>query len=258
MLSKNLINLRKEKALTQEAIAKAVGVSRSTYADYEKGKSEPVASVLLKIASCFQVKMDDLINGFVAMPLFRQNQQVARLLDANIRVLPITINPENKENIQYVPIAAQAGYANEHIQPDFIRQLPYFNLPKLDSDRTYRAFDVKGDSMPPIRDGYIIIGRYVEHDRDVKSGNRYVLVTKSGGVVFKKVVRENTRRPRMILMSDNPAFTPYSVELDDILEAWEMVAFVGYPSVYEDMTHVLNERLQIIEEKINHLKPVNL
>lgn len=141
MLSKNLIDLRKEKKLTQEAVANAVGVSRSTYADYEKGKSEPVASVLAKLASYFQVKTDDLLNGLVAMPLFRQPRQVARLLDDNIRVLSITVNGEQKENIQYVPVAAQAGYVSDHVQPGFIEQLPSFNLPKLDPNATYRAFE---------------------------------------------------------------------------------------------------------------------
>lgn len=255
MLTKNLKELREEKRLTQDTVAKAVGVSRSSYTAYEAGKSEPTASVLLKLANFFEVKTDDLLNGLVLPPLFRSTKPSARLLDENIRVLPLTIGREERENIQYVPVAAQAGYVSEHTQPEFIQQLPYFNLPKLDAQATYRAFDIQGDSMPPIRNGYILIGRYVKGDQDIKSGNRYVLITKSGGIVFKKVIRDSTRQPRLILISDNPEFMPYSVDLADILEAWEMVAFVGYPTVYEDMTHVINERLQLIEEKINHLKP---
>lgn len=110
--------------------------------------------------------------------------------------------------------------------------------------------------MPPIRDGYVIIGQYVKNERDIINGNRYILVTKSGGIVFKKIVRDSNRHSRIILVSDNPAFAPYSADWEDILEAWEMIAFIGYPSVYEDMTHMLNERLQLIEEKINYLKPI--
>lgn len=255
MLARNLKELREEKNLTQSTVAQAVGVSRSSYAAYETGKSEPTASVLLKLANFFQVKTDDLLSGLVPPPLFRPTKPNARLLDENIRVLTLTIGREQRENVQYVPVAAQAGYVSEHTQPEFIQQLSYFNLPKLDDQVTYRAFDIQGDSMPPIRNGYILIGRYVKCEQDIKSGNRYVLITKSGGVVFKKVIRDSNRQPRLILVSDNPEFTPYSIDLADVLEAWEMVAFVGYPTVYEDMTLVINERLQLIEEKINHLKP---
>ena len=258
MLSKNLIDLRKEKRLTQEAVANAVGVSRSTYADYEKGKSEPVASVLLKLANCFKVKTDDLISGLVAKPLFRQPRQVPRLSD-DVRILPITVDSQQRENIQYVPEAAIAGYLSEHNQPEFIEQLPHFRLPKL-NEGTYRAFDIQGDSMPPLHNGYVLIGRFVEHERDLKSGNRYVLVIKNQGVVFKKVARDEGKRPRqtgsqLILLSDNPEFLPYTIDLTDILEAWEMVAFVGYPDIYQDATHLLNDRLQAIERKLSHLNP---
>lgn len=255
MLARNLKELREEKNLTQSTVAKAIGVSRSSYAAYETAKSEPTASILLKLAYFFQVKTDDLLSGLVLPPLFRPTKPTARLLDQDIRVLPITVDNKHRENIQYIPIAAQAGYVSEHTQPDYIHQLPYFNLPKLDDQVTYRAFDIQGDSMPPIRNGYILIGRYVQGEQDIKNGNRYVLITRNGGIVFKKVIRDGTRQPRLILISDNPEFEPYSVDLADVLEAWEMVAFVGYPIVYQDMTHVLNERLQLIEEKINHLKP---
>ncbi|MGA0559457.1 helix-turn-helix domain-containing protein [Larkinella sp. VNQ87] len=256
MLAKNLTDLRKEKKLTQEAVANAIGVSRSTYADYEKGKSEPVSSVLFKLATLFKVKADDLISGLVDMPLFRQPRQMPRLSD-DLRVLPITVDSQQRENIQYVPENAKAGYLSEHNQPEFIEQLPHFRLPKLNKG-TFRAFDIEGDSMPPLHNGYVLIGRFVEHERDLRSGNRYVLVVKNQGIVFKKIVRNEGKRTRqtnsvLILVSDNPQFLPYTVELGDILEAWEMVAFIGYPDVYQDTSHLLNDRLQSIEYKLDSL-----
>jgi transcriptional regulator with XRE-family HTH domain len=257
MLSKNLTDLRKEKKLTQLTVANAVGISRSTYADYEKGNSEPVASVLLKLATYFKVKTDDLVNGLVPLPLFRHPRQVPRLLD-DVRILPITVDTQQCENIQYVPEAAIAGYLSEHNQPEFIEKLPHFRLPKLNKG-TYRAFDIQGDSMPPLHNGYVLIGRFVEHERDLKSGTRYVLVIKNQGIIFKKVIRNEEKRSQktgssLILVSDNPEFLPYTVELTDVLEAWEMVAFIGSNDVYQDATPLLNERLQLIEQKLAHLK----
>lgn len=254
MLIKNLIALRREKDYSQEDVAKAIEVGRSTYAGYEKGKSEPTASVLLKLADFYQIKIDDLFRELALPPLFRTVKSPARLVEEDIRVLVVTVDSKQQENIQYVPIAAQAGYVSDHGQSEYIQQLPHFHLPKLGNNATYRAFDIKGDSMPPIRDGYILVGSYVQSDKEIKDGERYVLIIKSGGIVFKKVVRDSTRTPRLILISDNPEFLPYSVDLAEVLEAWKMVAFIGCPTVYEDMTHVVNERLQIIEEKINNIR----
>jgi transcriptional regulator with XRE-family HTH domain len=254
MLAKNLTDLRNEKGITQGDLAKVIGISRSTYAGYEKGKSEPTASILIKLADFFQVKTDELLRDQIPMPLFRPAKQTARLLQEDLRVLAVTVNTKQEENIQYVPVAAQAGYVSEYGQPEFIKRLPHFQLPKLSKNATYRAFDVQGDSMPPIHDGYILVCRYVQSHKEIKSGKRYVLITKSEGIVFKKVVCDSTRMPRLILISDNPKYLPYSIDLGDVLEAWEMVAFIGYPTVYEDMTHILNDRLQVIEEKINNIK----
>lgn len=254
MLTRNLESLRRSKKMTQKAVAEIAGVSRSTYACYEKGTTMPIAEVLTKLADYFEVTIDDIIRGDLDLPIFRQRRQVARLLDNDIRVLAVTVDQQQKENIQYVPEAAIAGYLKEHNHPEFIEQLQHFKLPKL-GNGTFRAFDIKGNSMPPIHDGYVLIGRFVKHESQLKNNHRYILVIKEKGIVFKKIVREETKRTsqinsKLILMSDNPEFLPYNVELDDILEAWEMVAFIGFPNVYNDSSYVINDRLQLIEQKL--------
>lgn len=258
MLSKNLASLRKNKHLSQDTLSQIVGVSRSTYAGYEKGTSEPIAGILTKLADYFEISVDDLIRGDVDLPMFRQTRQIARLLDSGIRVLPITVDNHQRENIQYVPESAIAGYLSEHNHPEYIEKLPHFQLPKLNNG-TYRAFDIQGNSMPPIHNGYILIGRFVELEQHLKSGNRYILVIKDKGIVFKKIVRDGGKSTRqnghkLILVSDNPEFLPYSVELADILEAWEMVAFIGFPDIYKENTYLINERLQMIEQRLESLK----
>ncbi|MCI1188745.1 LexA family transcriptional regulator [Hymenobacter sp. DH14] len=255
MFAKNLTSLRKERKLTQEAAASALGLKRSTYAYYENGKSEPSASILLKLADFFQVSAEMLVRGqLAAPPLFRQSPEPQPALQKDVRVLAITVGEEQQENIQYVPVAAVAGYASEFNQAEFIERLPHFRLPKL-GPGTYRAFDVQGDSMPPIHDGYILIGRFVEYARNLQDGNRYILVTKNAGVVFKRITRDAARPARLILTSDNPTFSPYSLDLAEVLEAWEMAAFVGFPTVYQDSFPLLNERLQGIEQRLDRLIP---
>lgn len=253
MLAKTITALRKERKLTQDDAARLLGLHRSTYACYEKGKTEPTATVLLKMADFFQVSAEHLMRGnTIAPPLFRQLPPSKPTLLDEVRVLALTVGNDQKENIQYVPYSAIAGYASEYNQTDFVERLPHFRLPKL-GEGTFRAFDVQGDSMPPIHDGYIVIGRFVEHARDLKDGTRYVFITRSAGVVFKQLHRETKRPNRFLLTSDNPAYVPYTVDATDIAEAWEIAAFIGFPSVYQNSESLISAHLQVIEQKIDHL-----
>ena len=60
-LSENLVKLRKEKHLTQEAIAEKMGIVLRSYRRYESGEREPVASTLVKKANFHQVTLDYLV-----------------------------------------------------------------------------------------------------------------------------------------------------------------------------------------------------
>ena len=53
--------LRKEKSLTQEQMAKILGVSRPSYTCYELGNSLPTVVTLCKIADFFEVNLDYLV-----------------------------------------------------------------------------------------------------------------------------------------------------------------------------------------------------
>ncbi|HHW46923.1 MAG TPA: helix-turn-helix transcriptional regulator [Clostridiales bacterium] len=59
-LAKTLIALRRQMGLTQEQIAKAIQVKRSTYAYYERSTNPPL-KVLNKLANVFNVSLDTLI-----------------------------------------------------------------------------------------------------------------------------------------------------------------------------------------------------
>lgn len=62
-LSTTLKYFRKKAGLTQEQISKTLGVTRSSYAYYENGKSEPKLEVLQKIAALYNISLETLING---------------------------------------------------------------------------------------------------------------------------------------------------------------------------------------------------
>lgn len=61
MIGNRLVELRKEKGLTQEELAKALNISRSALSLYEIGKRDPDTETLKKIAEYFNVSIDYLL-----------------------------------------------------------------------------------------------------------------------------------------------------------------------------------------------------
>lgn len=60
--SETLINLRKEKNLSQQQLANATGLSRSAIAKTEKGRNEATASALLRLSRFFKVSVDEMLS----------------------------------------------------------------------------------------------------------------------------------------------------------------------------------------------------
>ncbi|WP_017187232.1 helix-turn-helix domain-containing protein [Alkalibacillus haloalkaliphilus] len=63
MIEKRLRDIRKQKNMTQEEVAKKIEVGRTTYAMYEQGRREPDYETLKKICELFEVSYDYLLNG---------------------------------------------------------------------------------------------------------------------------------------------------------------------------------------------------
>lgn len=61
-LSQNIRKLRKKQKLSQEAVAKKVGITYSTLAKLESGANKnPTLDTLWKIADSFEVSLDYLV-----------------------------------------------------------------------------------------------------------------------------------------------------------------------------------------------------
>lgn len=60
-LSEAFKRIRKERGVTQVKVAEAGGISTMQYQNYEYGKHEPTASVLIAIADFYDVSLDYLV-----------------------------------------------------------------------------------------------------------------------------------------------------------------------------------------------------
>ena len=62
MICENLLFLRKQAGLSQEALAEKLGVTRQTLAKWENGESIPDIQRCDQIAEVFQINLDDLVH----------------------------------------------------------------------------------------------------------------------------------------------------------------------------------------------------
>jgi transcriptional regulator with XRE-family HTH domain len=224
-INENIKFLRKKQGLTQEQFSQKIGIKRSLLGAYEEGRAEPGYENLVKMAATFQVSIDHLITND-----FRNNsnpiQEKFSSDKGGFKVLAITVDKNENENIELVPQKAAAGYLNGFSDPQYIETLPKFQLPILKSG-TFRAFEIVGDSMLPLPSGSIVIGKYTEYLSDIKNGKTYVLVTKQEGVVYKRVFNYLSDHGKLHLVSDNKIYSSYNVSPEDVLEIWEAKAYIS-------------------------------
>ena len=60
-LGESLKKIRKQYKMTQEDIAKLLGISRSGYTYYETGKTVPSVEMLKKLATMYDTTIDDVV-----------------------------------------------------------------------------------------------------------------------------------------------------------------------------------------------------
>ncbi len=221
-ISSNIKFLRKKKGLTQQQFADQVGIKRSLVGAYEEERAEPKYDLLKNIASFFEMTVDDFINEdiddkWLAKPKPNQN---------GLRVLSISVDKEDNENIEMVPLKASAGYMNGYADPEYVAALPKLYLPMF-KQGTYRGFEIKGDSMLPLQSGTTIIGEYVENWGEIKANETYVVISKNDGVVYKRIGNKFKDNKKLKLVSDNPVYEPYEINGEDVLEVWKAKAYIS-------------------------------
>ncbi|MEP3387539.1 MAG: XRE family transcriptional regulator [Reichenbachiella sp.] len=220
----NIKFLRKKFGYTQETFAEAIGIKRSLVGAYEEGRADPRLNNLLRMSEVFNVSVDTLISKVVSE---LSDEELHQQEEGSAKILAITVDKEDNENIELIPQKASAGYMNGYADPTYIETMPKFQLPMLPKNATYRAFEISGDSMLPLQPGTVIIGEYVENISNIKNGKTYVLLSKEEGVVYKRVFNYVEENGKLFLVSDNKSYAPYQVDAKDIIEVWESKAFIS-------------------------------
>lgn len=218
----NLAHLRKLKKFSQEQMADELGIKKSRLGAYEESRSEPPIDLLIRISNYFSLPIDILVKKDLS-----KADSLPTIEVGNQRILfPITVDKNNRGMVEIVDLKASAGYMNGYGDPEFIEALPKMQLP-FAKNGSYRAFPIKGDSMPPLKTGSMIVGKFVEDIQQLKEGKTYILITKNDGIVYKRIHRDKKNKNLLQLHSDNPIYEPYSVHSKDIMEIWSFVCSIN-------------------------------
>lgn len=228
----NIRHLRRRKHLSQDEMAFSLNVSRSKLNAHENGQTiNPTVEDLLNFSNYFKLSIDNLIK----LDLCKLSELKLRELEAGndtystgtqLRILATTVNANNKENIEFVTQRAKAGYLAGYGDPEFINKLPVFNMPHLPSDTKYRMFPTVGDSMYPIPENALVVGKYIEDWNTIKEETPCLVITKDEGIVFKLVTNKIKNNRTLLLASLNSLYKPYEVPVENVIEIWQFVNYI--------------------------------
>lgn len=247
---KNLRYLRRLRGWTQEEFANKLKIKRSLVGAYEEERAEPRLEVLRTICHIFKLSLDDLFLKDLT------ETRANTYLDKR-RALKNTSDAEDRL-IHLVPLKAAAGYLSGYADPEFIDELNTFTLPML-APGQYRAFEIVGDSMLPTPSGSVIVGEKIEDLEEVKSNQAYIVVSKSNGIVYKRINRNGRVKNKVMLMSDNPQYDPYPINTEDIVEVWKAQMIITKASLQQrwdvgqlaGLVNNLQEQVTSIKKKMN-------
>jgi transcriptional regulator with XRE-family HTH domain len=244
----NLKYLRKLRGWTQEEFAAKLSIKRSLIGAYEEERADPRIEVLEIVGDIFKLSLDELLlkdlSNTGSNYLAKRRQQKMMTADRNI--------------IHFVPVKAAAGYLAGYADSEFIDELNTFTLPML-SGGNYRAFEIIGDSMMPTPSGSIIVGEKIDKTEDVKNDQAYIIVSRSEGIVYKRIVKNNKTKNKLTLVSDNPQYQPYQVNTEDIAELWQAQMVISKVSQQQrwdmnslaSMVNNLQSQVSSLKKKMN-------
>ncbi|KHO63394.1 SOS-response transcriptional repressors (RecA-mediated autopeptidases) [Thermoanaerobacter sp. YS13] len=183
-------DLRTEKGISQNELAKALGLTQQAISAYENGLREPDLETLNKIANYFNVSIDYLLGRTDI-----RNSDIltkAGLVEFDkSKTVPIPIIGSVRAGTNGI-LAYEEILGVENVEQDIIKD-----------EAKYFFLQVKGDSMyPEIKEGDLVL---VRQQSDVESGDIAVVIINGDEGIVKKVIKKDHS---IVLYSINPVYEP--------------------------------------------------
>jgi transcriptional regulator with XRE-family HTH domain len=250
-IANNIKFLRQLKGLSQEQLADELSVTRSRIGGYEEGRNEPPIDLLIGLSEFFHIAIDALVRG----DLRKTNLDGLMKVGKNRILFPILLDNDGNDMVELIPLKASAGYLKGYADPDYVERLPKMQLPFLPTGK-FRSFPIKGDSMPPLKEGSYVVGKYVERLEEIKSGNTYIIVTKDDGLSYKRLMNLNKKEGTVECHSDNKTYPMYKIKLNEVLEMWEYTCSINMHQYKEEELNVesIMNMLKSLHVEIEQIK----
>jgi phage repressor protein C with HTH and peptisase S24 domain len=182
-------------------------------------------------------------------------------------IIAITLDRDTgEENIAMVDTKAAAGYPQYFLEPEYLVDLPKFNLPGPQfRNATFRCFQVVGDSMAEtlypedwVICAYVDLSQGLRSFDSIKEGYVYVVVTEEA-VLVKRLLNRVQERGKIVIMSDNEAYATREIDVADIKELWYVKAKLSFhfPNTrYNTLRKISNLEADLIhlQERVKKLE----
>jgi hypothetical protein len=113
--------------------------------------------------------------------------------------------------------------------------------------------------MMPTPSGSVIVGERVQNLDEVKTNQTYIVVSKSEGIVYKRMMKNNRQKNKYTLVSDNPTYQPYIIAADDILEVWQAQMIIAKANTQQrwdvgqlaSLVNNLQQQVTVLKKRMN-------
>ncbi|MDT0677535.1 helix-turn-helix domain-containing protein [Autumnicola musiva] len=242
---KNIRNIRNVKEMSQQAFAGMFELKRGTLGAYEEGRSEPRIETIIKIASHFNISIDDLLTTELT---------INKLLKFKNDLAPErTLNTEYFPEVSCIVPASEQDYIRYFDKPHFIEGLPCLRLP-VNPDRKFRAYVLTNMEMTgndrSLRPNDIVIGEKIATEKfsNIESGS-LVLGLMQDWLFLRKFYISGEK---VILRAANKDIDDTEIKLADLKELW----LVKYSilSRAPGSSSALANKLDYLEQEFKKLK----
>lgn len=248
--------LRIENTLSQEFIAKTMGLSRSNYSQIELGNQFPSYEILVKIAIFYNKSYEWILHGdnFAIKTSKNEKSKMDKLISIDFQK---ALKGTNAGKISLVKNSDYYDYVNSTKIQKYIDQLSTIEIPigdrkREDNRSLYRAFEVIDDGMAGVLQGEdIIICENITKFSDLVFNDIYVLIT-SDDIIIRRVVKCLGDNKLLLCKADNLNYPIRVVHMNELQEIWRIRGI--FSAKFTGIVEKIEHHLKKFEKSIADLK----
>ncbi|MBR6917652.1 MAG: helix-turn-helix transcriptional regulator [Clostridia bacterium] len=155
-ISENIKRMRRERDLSQEALANRLGVSYQTVSKWERGENYPDITLLPALASFFEVSVDTLLGTNEAEEEKEIKEIIDKLGDLDVHYMRSELAESAEEGLQAHPgnyeLMMWVVYANYDTAPERAIELGSYVLERCTDSR------IRNQTLTYLADAYLYAG----------------------------------------------------------------------------------------------------